>query len=119
MLASGGGGGETGTGTASTSTPATPNNYMSPGDLNQALQSIREKMPDLMANTGGALSPSSAGNVAGTESGLAGEQGIMQQAIQSFLGQGQGDSGGTFDIKKSTSQINPSAPGFTLQKPFG
>ena len=142
-------GGSGGSSPTSTTTPTTPNNYMSPTDISSAFQSILQGLPDQQFNTGGGTSAGSEGSTVAGETGNAGNFGIMQQAINAWLGlspgatpgtpgaspdfmsaiaQAQGQtapgtappgSSGSFNIQKFMRGLNPQVPGFTLQNNFG
>lgn len=110
---------------SSTPNPASVLGYVSSGDQNSDVSSLVSNIQNLIGQTGGGLNPNSYGSVAGTESGLSSQTGLIQQAIAQALGNSGISSGAAttptpsiaMALNKSKGLV-PTAPGLTLQSPF-
>jgi hypothetical protein len=121
-FAGGGGGG-------SQPTPPPPElNYIDPSQLQNILSSVGQNLPGIEANAGGGLSPNAAGAVSGASTGNANDIGLIQQAVNQWLGQNNSGApapGGqpqatpeNLGIQKFIRGLNTQKPGLTFQNPF-
>jgi len=116
--------------------PAPPLNYLDPTQVQGILSGVGSNLPGIQAMTGGALSPNAAGAESANQAGDAGQTGLIQQAVNQWLGgnqnpqtpvtntnpnatqEQQAPGAQEFNIHRILSGLNTTKPGLTFQPPF-